>query len=76
MGYYSAIKICHCSNMNGSRYCHTKWNKSDRERKCHMIPHVKYKENNTSKFIFKTEIDSQTENKFMVIKRERVGRRG
>ena len=42
---YNGILLSHkkeqnnaiCSNMNGPRDYHTKWSKSDRERKIHML---------------------------------------
>ena len=50
-----------CSNMDGPRYYHTKWSKSDGER---WIPyditsmwHLKY---DTNELIYKKETDSQT----------------
>ena len=38
MEYYSAIlKNAICSNMDGSRNCHTEWSKTDEKDKYHMI---------------------------------------
>ena len=31
------MKFTSCQNMNGARGYYAKWNKSDKERKCHMI---------------------------------------
>ena len=64
MECYSAIKmewnIVICSNMDGRRDYHTKWDKSDRER---QIPYdvtymcsIKY---GTNEPVYKTEIDLQ-----------------
>ena len=40
--YYSAIKKNHAifTNMDGHRDYHTKWSKSDRERKYYMISFI------------------------------------
>ena len=66
MEYYSAKKKWNnaiCSNMDGPRDYHTKWNKSDRGR---QIPYdITYTWNlkyDTSELIYKTETDSQTYN--------------
>ena len=56
--------------MDWHRDDHTEWNKSDRE--CDIIYMWNLK-NNANEFICKTETDSQTENKRMVTKGERVG---
>ena len=51
-----------------------KWNKSDRERKIlYDITYMRSLKNDTDEFIYKSETNSQTENKFMVAKEE--GRR-
>ena len=63
--------------MDGPKDYHTKWSKSDRERQIsHEIAcmwNLK-KIPNTDELIYKTEIDSQTEKKLMVIKEESRGR--
>ena len=47
-----------CSNMNGSRDCHTKWRELDRERQIlHDITHMWNLKYDTNELIFKTEID-------------------
>ena len=65
--------IAICSNMDGPREYHTKWSKSDRERQIYDIIYMWNLKNNTNELIYKTETDSQTENKVMVTKRERGG---
>ena len=67
-----------CSNMNGPRDCHTEWRKTERERwlqyDSNYIWNLKYDAN---KLIYKTEIDTDIENKCMTIKggegREKFG---
>ena len=60
--YYSAIKKewnnAICSNMNGPRDYHTKWNKP----KTNIIYqlYVESKKNDTNELIYKTEIETQT----------------
>ena len=66
---YNGILLSHnkegnnviCSNMDGPRDFHTKWNKSGRER---QIPYdITYMWNlkcDTKELIYKTETDSQT----------------
>ena len=60
--------------MDGTRYFHTEWSKSEKERQMPYnvtcIWNLKY---DTNLFIYKTETDSQTENKIMVSKGERGG---
>ena len=50
-----------CSNMNGTRECHTEWSKSDREGKIsYVIPYMwNIKRNDTNELTYKTERDSQ-----------------
>ena len=53
-----------CSNMDRHRNYYMKWNKSERETSTawyHL--YVEPKKNDTNKLIYKTETDSQTENK-------------
>ena len=65
MEYYSVIKKernnAICSNMDGPRDDHTKWSKSERERR---IPYdITYMWNlkyDTNEPIYETETDSQT----------------
>ena len=80
MEYYSAIKKewnnAICSNTNGPKNYHTKWSKSDRKTNIiwyHLRVKSKKKKNDTNEFIYKTEIDSDFENKLMVTKGERWG---
>ena len=50
-----------CSNMDGSKDYHTKWNKSDRERQTlYDITYMWNLKSNTNELIYKTETDSQT----------------
>ena len=55
--YYSAIKgknTAICSNMDGSRDCHSEWNKSDTERQIsHDIAYMWTLKNGTNEFILK-----------------------
>ena len=52
-----------CSNMDGPRDYHNKWNKSDRERQIAYVAicislyclHVKSREDDTNEFIYKPE---------------------
>ena len=47
--------------MNGPRGCHTKWNKSERERQTpYDIIHTWNLKIDTNELIYKTEIDLQT----------------
>jgi len=56
--YYSAIKRTKSSNVDGPRGCHTKWNKSDRERQTpYDIIHTWNLKIDTNELIYKTEID-------------------
>ena len=74
MEYYSALRKNNaiCSNMDGPRNYHTKWNKSERER---QIPYdITYMWNlkyDTNELIYETKRDSHIENKVMVTKGER-----
>ena len=72
---YNGILLSHkkegnnaiCSNVNGPRDSHTKWSKSDRERQ--ILYDITYMWNlkyDTNELIYKTETDSQTENKLTV----------
>ena len=50
-----------CSNKDGHREYHIKWNKSDRERQLvYCITYMWNLKNNTNESIYKTETDSQT----------------
>ena len=49
-----------CSNLDEPRDYHTKWRKSDRERQISYHLCVESLKNDTNKFIYKTEIESQT----------------
>ena len=51
-----------CSNMNGTRECHTEWSKSNREGEIsYDMPCVwNLKRNDTNQLIYKTERDLQT----------------
>ena len=80
---YNGILLSHkkegnnaiCSNMDVSRHYHTKWNKPDKD-KYHVISLMYgYKNNDTNELIYKTEIDTDIENKLMVTKGERGGER-
>ena len=66
------MKYATYSNMDRSGDYHTKWSKSERER---QIPYgVTYMWNlkyDTNQLIYKTETDSDRENKRMVTKGER-----
>ena len=66
------MKYATYSNMDRSGDYHTKWSKSERER---QIPYgVTYMWNlkyDTNQLIYKTETDSDIENKRMVTKGER-----
>ena len=75
MEYYSAMKKNNaiCSNVGGPRDYHTKWSKPDKD-KYHMISLIYgILKNDTNELIYKTETDSQTENKLLVTKEERRG---
>ena len=66
---YNGILLSHkneqnnaiCSNMDGSRDCHTEWSKSDRERQVsYDIAYMwNLKKNGTNELTYKTEIESQ-----------------
>ena len=66
-----------CSNMDGPRDYHTKWSKPDTERKIPCdITYMWNLKNDTNELIYKTERDSDIENKLTVTKGEsRVGGR-
>ena len=76
---YNGILLSHkkewnnaiCSNMDGPREYHTKWSKSDRER---QIPYdITYMWNlkyDTNELTYKTETDSDIENKLTATKGE------
>ena len=77
---YNGILLSHkkawnnaiCNNMDGPRNYHTKWSKSDRERPIlYDITYMWNLKNNTNGSIYKTETDSQTENKLMITKGKR-----
>ena len=66
---YNGILLSHkkewhnaiCSNMDGLRDYHTKWSKSDRERKIsYDITYMWNLKYNTNEHIYETKIDSQT----------------
>ena len=67
---YNGILLSHkkehsnaiCSNTDGPRYYHTKWNKSEREGQIsYDTPYMQnLKRNDTNELIYKTETDSQT----------------
>ena len=64
-GYYSAIKKKEksiiCSDMDGPRDYHTKWNKSCRERQIPYDITYMWKLNyDTDELTYETKIDSQT----------------
>ena len=60
--------------MDKTRDYPTKWSKSERERQISCdITHMWNLKYDTNELIFKTETDSQTENKLMVTKGERGG---
>ena len=46
-----------CSNMDGPRNRHTKWNKSDRERQYYMVSLVCVTQNNANKLVYERETD-------------------
>ena len=82
---YNVILLSHkkewnnvvCSNMEGLRDYHTEWNKPDRERQIYDITYMWNLKYDTNELIYKTERDSQTENKLMVTKGDSgVGGRG
>ena len=58
--------------MDGPRDYHTEWSKSDKD-KYRDITYMWNLNNITNKLIYKTETDSDIENKIIVIKGERVG---
>ena len=61
------------SNTDGPRDYHMKWSKSQRER---QVPYITYLWNlkyNTNEPIYKTETDSQTENRLAIAKGEGAG---
>ena len=67
---YNGILLSHkkeqnnviCSNMDGPRNYHTEWSKSDRERQISYDITYTWNliKNDTSEFLYKREIDSQT----------------
>ena len=60
--------------MNGPRDYHTKWSKSETERWIsYDITYMWNLKNNTNELIYKTETDSDMENKLMVTKQEMRG---
>ena len=66
MEYYSAKEKewnnAICSNMDATRYYHTKWSKSERERQMPWYClFVESKNNDTNELIHKTEINPQTQ---------------
>ena len=81
MDYYSAIKEewsnTICSNRDGSRNCHTEWNKSDRERQIHMILLIcgaeSEKKNGTDELIYNTEMVIEAEYKLMISRQDSRG---
>ena len=49
-----------CSNMDGSRDCHTEWSKWDRERQIsYDIAYMWNLKMGTNELIYKTEVESQ-----------------
>ena len=79
---YNGILVSHkkewshaiCSNMVGPRDYHTKWSKSEGERWIsYDITYMWNLKNNTNELIYKTETDSDMENKLMVTKQEMRG---
>ena len=61
-----------CSNMDGPRDYDTKWSKSEKDRYCMTLLTCEiFFKNDINEFFYKTETDSQTENKILVIKGER-----
>ena len=68
MKYYSAVKKewsnAICSNMDGPRDYPTSWSKSERERQIlYDITYMWNLKNSTSELMYKTETDSDIENK-------------
>ena len=62
-----------CSNRDGLKYYYAKWSKPNK-RKINITWCCLYvKSKKTNKLIFKTDRDSDKENKFMVTKAERAG---
>ena len=59
--------------MDGPRYYHTEWSKSDREGQIYDITYMWNLQNNINELIYRTETDLQTENKLMVIKQSWEG---
>ena len=61
-----------CSNMDGPGDDHTKWSKSEKDKhhRTSLVWNLKY---DTNELIYKTETDSQTENRLTVTKGEGVG---
>ena len=55
-----------CSNMDGPRVYHTKWNQTEKDK--YYITYMWSLKSNTNELISKTETD--TENKLIVIKGE------
>ena len=53
-----------CSKMNAPRDYHIKWSKSNRERQIsYDVSYVESKKNYMHELVYRTEIDSQTENR-------------
>ena len=46
--------------MGGGRDYHSKWNKSDKDKKPYDIIYIENQKNDTNELIYKTEVDSQT----------------
>ena len=58
-----------CSNLDGLEGHYAKWNKSDRDRQIsYDITYMWNLNYDTNEFIYKTETDSNIENKLMVTK--------
>ena len=49
-----------CSNMDGSRDCHTEWSQTEKEISYDITYMWNLKRNDTNEFIYETETDSQT----------------
>ena len=70
MEYYSVIKrVKGCSDTDGPGDYHTKWRESDRDQD-HTIPLTWNLTYGTNGLIYKTETDSQTQNRLVVVKGE------
>ena len=48
-----------CSDMGGSRDCHTEWNQSETKQISDIVYMWNLKKYSTNGFIYKTEIESQ-----------------